>query len=102
MTFNEFVLTAEARFGIEIFLYKSKAGHEMVDLKLDGQHLSHDNITGPDAGYSCHFGDDYCLTIFGWAYCLDRNTGEWYLIRDGISGWRQGTNPFPEIPEERN
>jgi hypothetical protein len=102
MTFNEFVKIAEARFGIEIRIYKSKAGHEMINIYMDEQVLCSGSITGPDAGYACPFGRDYAITIFGWAYALDTETGEWYLTADGRTGWREGSNPFPEIPEQIN
>lgn len=100
MTFREFCEIAENRFGIGISIYKSKAGHEMIEISMDGQPLCSGSITGPDAGYAMPFGEDYAITIFGWAYALDRHTGEWYLLRDGKVGWRQGVNPFPEIPEQ--
>lgn len=90
MTFTEFIKKAEERFEIKLYLEKSKAGHEMMILYMEAdgkqQLLCYGDITGPDAGYACHFGEDYCLTIFGWAYALDRNTLEWYLVKDGVHG----------------
>lgn len=98
MTFTEFVKAANERFGVDIRLYKSKAGYEMVDIYMEGKLLCSGSITGPDAGYACHFGSHYAVSIFGWAFTLQH--GMWYLLRDGLMDWREGTNPFPEISEE--
>ena len=97
--YDKFVRRAEDRFGVKIKHEKSKAGHEMVELYMDGEFLCAETITGPGAGYSCHFGDHLTLTIFGWAYSWDDVEEEWYLTRDGRTGLRKGPNPFPEIAE---
>ena len=97
LNFQEFCKLAEDRFGIELRIVKSKAGHEMMELYMSGQHLCCGDITGPDAGYSCSFGPYHALTIFGWAYAFDGD--HWHLLPDGMVGWRHGSNPFPQIPE---
>lgn len=101
MTFDEFIIDAEKRFGITISVYKSKAGHEMVNLYMEKKFLCDGYITGPNAGYSCPYGKNYAITIFGWGYELDMITKEWRLVKDGMIGHRSGPNPFPEIPGDK-
>ena len=92
MTFDEFVAFAAARFHVKISHYKSKAGHEMVDVEGFGT----ESIVGPEAGYRIQ-SRFWCITLNGWAYTWDGSA--WWLVRDGKNGWRQGQNPFPDIPE---
>ena len=90
----------ESRFGIEIYFEKEKASHDMIDIMMDGEDLCSGSMSGPGHGYHGGYGRYESIAIFGWSYCLDNN-GEWFLQKDGMSSWRNGPNPFPDIPEEK-
>lgn len=85
-------------FNLTYRIYKEKLAYWMVQW-ADG---SDGSVAGPFAGH----GHNCRLASFeykGWAYALNTD-GNWYLLRDGQSGWRQkGTdNPFPQCPEDAN
>lgn len=95
--YDIFRMELERYFGIEYKIYKQKSHYLMIELYMDGEHLSEGRIHGPDAGYSMGFGENYSFTAFGWAYEYDIEEDAWYLLPDGRCGWRQGSNPFPDI-----
>ena len=67
-------------FGQSLTIYKEKAGYLMLNPS--------GTLGNWDCGHSCPSRGSYVELPNGWAYALIDD--QWYRLRDGMCGWRQG------------
>lgn len=89
MEWSDFTRAVESQFGFPVNFNKEKAGHIMLE-------WPYDTCFGPVCGHTCP-SRFWAIVVDGWAYQI--KDSKWYLLRDGLCGWRRGTNPAPSITE---